>query len=322
MKKIDPKEWQFYLTRPFDLFGASLWHGWYESKYIQHALGFKMDEIICVEISPHLVSQYRAKEQMRLLTKHIQKLIFLTPKKFERLLKHGLALSKKADRYLEKPHKFKNLDDALEFFNELIFYTTVFSNFPTFLDQNKKLPNKAIGMISQLRSASYYSPFLKKIIMPLAKAHPLVILQKKNHSKRFIYTKRRGKEEIQWVKNTKNFVKQFETHVIKSKEIKGFAAYPGKVRGRVHLVRDFTKPGKMKDGSILVSINTNPNLMPLIRKASAIVSDEGGITSHAAIVSREFKIPCVIGTKVATKVLKNNDLVEVDANKGIVRKLK
>ena len=56
-----------------------------------------------------------------------------------------------------------------------------------------------------------------------------------------------------------------------------------------------------------------------MKKSAAIVSDEGGITSHAAIVSRELKIPCVIGTKIATKVFKDGDLVEVDANKGIVR---
>jgi len=67
---------------------------------------------------------------------------------------------------------------------------------------------------------------------------------------------------------------------------------------------------------------TNPNMMPLIRKAKAIITDEGGITCHAAIISRELNIPCIIGTKIATKVLKDGDRVEVDADKGIVRKLK
>ena len=59
-----------------------------------------------------------------------------------------------------------------------------------------------------------------------------------------------------------------------------------------------------------------------MKKAAAIVTDEGGITSHAAIVSRELGIPCVIGTKFATKVFKDGDLIEVDADKGIVRKIK
>ena len=67
---------------------------------------------------------------------------------------------------------------------------------------------------------------------------------------------------------------------------------------------------------------TNPQIVPFLKNISAIVTDEGGLTCHAAIVARELKIPCVIGTKIATKVLKDGQLVEVDANKGIVRKLK
>jgi pyruvate,water dikinase len=64
---------------------------------------------------------------------------------------------------------------------------------------------------------------------------------------------------------------------------------------------------------------TNPQMMPLIKDAGAIVTDEGGLTCHAAIISREMKIPCVVGTKVATRVLKDGDLVEVDAEKGVVK---
>jgi pyruvate,water dikinase len=78
---------------------------------------------------------------------------------------------------------------------------------------------------------------------------------------------------------------------------------------------------KMNRGEILISASTSPNLMPAILKAAAIVTNEGGLTCHAAIVSREFKIPCVVGTQFATQVLKDGDRVEVDAGKGIVRKL-
>jgi pyruvate,water dikinase len=64
---------------------------------------------------------------------------------------------------------------------------------------------------------------------------------------------------------------------------------------------------------------TVPDLVSAMKRAAAIVTDEGGVTCHAAIISRELKKPCIIGTKVATKVFKDGDLVEVDANKGIVR---
>jgi pyruvate,water dikinase len=77
-----------------------------------------------------------------------------------------------------------------------------------------------------------------------------------------------------------------------------------------------------KKGEILVSAMTMQNYMPAMKKASAFVTDEGGITCHASIVSREMKKPCVIGTKIATQTLKNGDYIEVDADNGIVKILK
>jgi pyruvate,water dikinase len=67
---------------------------------------------------------------------------------------------------------------------------------------------------------------------------------------------------------------------------------------------------------------TRPDFMPIIRHARAIITNEGGLTSHAAVISRELNIPCVLGTKVATRILKDGDFVEVDANRGIIKKLK
>ena len=75
----------------------------------------------------------------------------------------------------------------------------------------------------------------------------------------------------------------------------------------------------MRKGQVLVSGSTGPEMILACKKAGAIITDEGGIISHAALVSRELGIPAIIGTKVATKILKNGDLVEVDANNGIVK---
>jgi len=77
----------------------------------------------------------------------------------------------------------------------------------------------------------------------------------------------------------------------------------------------------MKDGDILVAPMTSPDFIVAMRKASAIITDEGGMTSHAAIVSRELGIPCIVQTRIATKVLKDNDMVEIDLEKGVVRKV-
>jgi len=108
---------------------------------------------------------------------------------------------------------------------------------------------------------------------------------------------------------------------LSEREIKGAAAFAGVVRGVVKIVKHSSEVGKVNIGDILVSQMTLPSFMLAMNKAAAFVTDEGGITCHAAIVAREMKKPCIIGTKIATRVLKDGDLVEVDANKGIVRKL-
>jgi len=102
-------------------------------------------------------------------------------------------------------------------------------------------------------------------------------------------------------------------------EFKGFSAFKGKVKGRVRILIRKKDMNSLKDGEILVSPMTTPDFLPAMKRASAIVTDEGGIVCHAAIVARELKKPCVIGTKIATQVLRDGDLVEVDANEGIVR---
>ena len=78
----------------------------------------------------------------------------------------------------------------------------------------------------------------------------------------------------------------------------------------------------MIDIKILIAIATHPDYVIAMQQASAFVTDEGGLTSHVAIVARELKKPCIIGTKIATQVLHDGDLVEVDADKGIVKILK
>jgi pyruvate,water dikinase len=105
-------------------------------------------------------------------------------------------------------------------------------------------------------------------------------------------------------------------------EFTGQVAQPGFATGKVKIIIRAKDMKKMNQGDILVSIATDPDIVPAMKKAAAIVTEQGGITSHAAIVSRELGTPCIIGTKIATKLLKDGDLVEVDAHKGIVRILK
>ncbi|MDD1704253.1 MAG: phosphoenolpyruvate synthase [Methanoregula sp.] len=100
--------------------------------------------------------------------------------------------------------------------------------------------------------------------------------------------------------------------------IQGQGAAPGIRSGRVVIIRDVKDTGAVKEGDILVTKMTNPDMVPAMRKVAAIVTDEGGMTCHAAIVSRELGTPAVVGTKNATGVLSNGQLVTVDGEMGLV----
>lgn len=113
-------------------------------------------------------------------------------------------------------------------------------------------------------------------------------------------------------------LKQFAKEIT---ELKGFPASPGKVTGTVKVIDKVEEFSKMNNGDILVSSMTRPEFVPVLEKAAAIVTNEGGVTCHAAVISREMKVPCIVGTKIATKVFKDNDIVEVDALQGVVRKV-
>lgn len=102
------------------------------------------------------------------------------------------------------------------------------------------------------------------------------------------------------------------------KDFRGLTASLGKVMGRVRIIKSVDEIGKIIKGEILVAVMTRPDYVPAMKKAAAIVTNEGGVTSHAAIVSRELGIPCIIGTKIATEVLHDGDLIEVNANHGKV----
>lgn len=107
-----------------------------------------------------------------------------------------------------------------------------------------------------------------------------------------------------------------------SSQISGSPVFKGKVRGQVLVVRLLSDLKKVRPSLIVVSPMTEPRMNPYLKRVRAIITDEGGLTSHAAIFAREMKIPSIVGTKIATKVLKDGDLVEVDAERGVVRLFK
>ena len=130
------------------------------------------------------------------------------------------------------------------------------------------------------------------------------------------------------------FIKKFEDNLEKESSaiLRGTVAHGkgGKIVGKVCIIhRDYSNHKKliedmngMEEKSILVTTTTDPEFIPAIKKSSAIITDIGGLLSHAAISARELNIPCIVGTENATKILKNGDVIEVDIENGLIKKLK
>ena len=151
-----------------------------------------------------------------------------------------------------------------------------------------------------------------------------ILFQRKN--KPFLILIQGNKLDIKLL--TGKFPKQFRQTILNDQKnlseqsVAGLIGQPGIVTGKVVIVAGVKDLPKVKQGNILVANTTHPNYLLAMKKASAFITDEGGIASHAAIVARELQIPCIVGTKIATKVFKDGDIIEVDANTGMVKKIK
>jgi len=159
-----------------------------------------------------------------------------------------------------------------------------------------------------------------KNIIKSRKDHGVIYLNLRNEKRKVI------DDPVEITKIQKYFLK-LDKEFKKSKnsnEITGLVAYNsnGILRGKVIVIKDISElknKNRLINGKILVAIQTTPHYIPYMKKAKAIITDEGGLTCHAAIVAREFKIPCIVGTKTATQILKDDDFVEIDTSKGTIK---
>lgn len=333
------RDWIFLVGRPYTLFGASLYQAWFDSPQIYHLFGCSIPDNLYMEEHPNIVRRYVLREQLENFSNAIRAIVIKDKLKSKRILEKGVELNEKAKQYLlDSP--FDNLESAVNFLIELALHATVFSYFS--YPVAKEIGDQELIKISErLRAISYYPEIVAKIINPLAQlkagdSYNLMTinellnnksteiklrLKESKNNKRFVYAKLDGKEIIWYTDNIIGIIEKLEKTEI-NKSVSGQPGYPGKVTGKVKLILSNDINIKFNKGDILITPTSNPTLMPLIIKAGAIVTDEGGVTSHAAIISRELKKPSVIGTKYATHVFKDGDMVEVDANSGLVKKLK
>ena len=180
---------------------------------------------------------------------------------------------------------------------------------PFFIEVGKRL-NMSLEQVNYLLSEE-----IEMALLAGGSAYKKLVKERQNKYSLFVDN---GKLKIFSYDISKEFL---EAGNKSDKEIKGDVASKGYVVGKVRIIYHRGEFSKFNKGEVLVTAMTHPEFMQIMKQAAAIVTDEGGITCHAAIISRELGIPCIIGTKIATQVLKDGDEVEVDAEKGLVRKL-
>lgn len=142
----------------------------------------------------------------------------------------------------------------------------------------------------------------------------------KERKKLYVYYSLHGVRKKFYGQSAKKFIKNF--YQKEKKLALGRTASSGYGCGVARIVMSQNDFLKVKKGNILVVNNTTPDYVPIMQKVAAIVAEEGGITAHVCIVSRELKIPCIVGIKNATAIFHDGDMVEVDANKGVVKIIK
>lgn len=172
------------------------------------------------------------------------------------------------------------------------------------------------------------------LLYQLTQQEVLALFEDKNINETVVFLRQHAfvlnyTQEIFEGVTAESILEEFNERVTQSRTFEGQTANRGKARGKVKVISaDYGNLSNlhaeieiMEVGDILVAETTAPELLLACKKAAAIVTDIGGLMSHAAIISRELKKPCVIGTKIATQVLHDGDLVEVDADQGVVRVL-
>lgn len=217
--------------------------------------------------------------------------------------KKSVALAKKL-----LPQQHKPIIDLMQF---LVYYRTHRTDV---LNQSQFLAYPMLRHFAKELGLSYYHLLYCTKEEVLGKLPPLPII--KERMKGHALLNEEGKITCLIGKDRKKLEGFFSEAGLNVKSFSGNIACTGKARGKAKIIFSSKDFAKIRRGDILVTSMTNPHMVPILKKAAAIITDEGGITSHAAIISRELKIPCIIGTKIATQVLKDGDIIEVDANKG------
>jgi phosphohistidine swiveling domain-containing protein len=356
LKKIVDKKWTKIWTTEYSMFSVWLFGREY-TESCKKELGFGFDDIIFL-VEGDLATVYRDNKKQEEFIKFLAEKSLLDDTFKESCLKKYFELNAELLQYIklsdEEGIKYENL---LNFINAHKKYTAYFlvplwsPNGFDAVDAPRYFKDKAFMEYEQARISTEHTypeveKFMKKLYRYISKKEnieaeplgamlpeellayaksgklpPLKIL-KERHDYAVLLSDRKENKLVLGEEARSIIEKISAIDAGGTMDIKGSIANKGKVVGRVRKIFMEKDMKNFISGEILVTTMTRPEWLPIMKIAAGFVTDAGGVLSHAAIVSRELDKPCIIGTKIATQVLHDGDLVEVDADKGVVRIIK
>jgi pyruvate, water dikinase len=348
--------WKRMFHRPLSLLEVSIIGHWTDSRHSGGDFEFHCDRFLAIQDATNLATMFFERTSFEATLEHVLQLDRSDRPRLIALLERACEVYQRGFDQIERGASFASLDDAVEHFIEVGRFTTSLPAITLLaLEQGHVEDPRVRKLAEELRSHSLYPRYLSRLIEPSIKElacrlgfseperTPELITWRELHQgdvnrrileerleevragRRFVHQMLGNEERLHFVTETGYLLMREarERQIIPPDDpdrIAGKTAWPGVHRGRARVVLSSYPEGhELQDGEVLVSIQSNPNLMPLLRHAGAIVTDDGGIACHAGIICRELKIPTIIGTGRATSAIHDGDLVEVDATEQVVR---
>jgi phosphohistidine swiveling domain-containing protein len=355
----DRYQWQTMVRRPMSLLEVSVVGHWLDSEHAGNTLGSHADQCLFIQDDAGIANFFLSEPALTAARKHLADMIRTNRDEMMQLLQRAQRIAETGKAGVEAAtESIYDMQSAGEYMIQVGEYTTSLPASLLVTMEEEHINDQEITKIAQgLRSQSLYPVVERNLIDPLAEklareigfSEPEQIihvaswhelsdlsisvdkleqrLARVKQGKKFIYQCLSGKESVQFVDETgyllSRIARQHQIPVVDDPDVlNGQTAWPGIYRGRARIVLAPDAVGQIiEKGDVLVSIQSSPALMPLLTRAGAIVTDEGGVACHAAIICRELKIPTLIGTGTATNSINTGDMLEVDATHGVVRVL-
>ena len=351
------QEWNLALRRPMSLMEVSLWCHWFDSEHGGDRIGIDVKRFLSIQDEAGIANHFLEKQALDPLFQHVSHLFHHDRSQLLEILHYGHRLYRESEAHIKQgSREFHDLNEAADFMATVVQYTAAFPSFVLTASEKEGCPDpEAMALAEGLRARTLIPAIERGIIDPLVVKATKALgfsdpeqapslstwselrqeslnreilewrLEAVRTERRFVFQSINGEDQVRFVSQTgyllMRLAKQRKVFAQDNPdELVGQPAWPGLHRGRARVILSMDAVGQIiEDGEVLISIQSSPALMPLLKRCGAIVTDEGGIACHAAIIARELRKPTLIGTQSATSVIHTGDLVEVDTYAQVIR---